>query len=294
MTNNDEATFARNDLDNLNDKDRKETEEILNDLGAKPDDQKPEEKPKDETPPKPEEKKPEEKPEDKKEERRAPKLMPEWQHKIAEEKWTKRESDLLAEIESLKSNKKPDDSPEKKPDSDMTDTELETLAEKMGATKEDLATLIDFLEKRTAKSVVPPEIKEVLDTFNSLKAEGEAKAEEIHFSNDFDSLVVPLIKKEYGDDVPQAVLDQIRDEMKKIAYEPDYAKVPYTVIYKGHDGFRELAALKKRSSEGSRGGSDDLGDKTTKDFKSVTDEDIAKMSDEEFEAYSNAMAKGEK
>lgn len=291
-------------LNGLNDKDRKETEEILAELDErekKDDDKKSDDKP-DESKKSDDEKKPDEskegddkkKPDDGKKDddksddtkRRDPKMIPAWQKKIEEKKNNKTVAELEQEIADLKAGNKPD---EKKDEKSDAEDELVKLAEAFDAEPEKMAELVKYFEKKFGG--VSPEIQAQLDQIDEMKRQEAEKYETAMYNSDFEKQILPLLKAEYGDDVPQDVIDKVNAGLKELAYSDDYLKVPYDTLYKGFDQFRDLVPAKKKSAEGSRGGSTFAAGQGAKDYENVTEAEIKAMSDEEFAAYSDAMSK---
>lgn len=81
------------------------------------------------------------------------------------------------------------------------------------------------------------------------------------------------------------------------AYSDEFAKTPYSVIYKGLDEFRGFKRAPARSAEPSRGGHERAGgdapEGEDQTFDNATEEDIEKMDPATFERYSRYMEKKE-
>ena len=297
-------------LENLPENQRKETQEILDEIGK---DGKPSEADGDKPAPKPEEKpkeeekkedKPDAKPEEKKpdkSDRRPVKLIPAHVHYTARDQWQKKEKELSDEIARLSSSKPPakaDDTGDDKSKSDTVDQEVENLKKKWeekGYDPELIGDLVSHARKN--QGTLPAEISEKLADIDRIKSEREAEVEEVHFNSDFDKIVLPLIKAEYGDDVPSQVIADVKEDLKGMAYDEKYAEVNYDVLYKGHDQFRGVIPPKKHGAEGSRGGTETdasvSGDKIDL-TQPQSDDVIKKMTDADFDTYSTNMQKREK
>lgn len=308
---NEQESSSRTDpgLDGMPNADRKDTEQILNELDAeaqkgadpeKPEAKKPEEgKPETEEKPTDEGKKPDEG--DKKpEKRREVKLMPAFIHETAKSQWEKREKDLQDQIEVAKrgtAEKKENGDSEKKPDSStpVDQKKIDALVEKHGITAELAIDLYHIAAENAGK--LPPEIAQQLKDVGEFRNQQAIATEAAAFSADFDKAIVPLIKAEYGDDVSPDVIAGIRENLKGLAYTPDFAKVPYDVLYKGNDQFRGMVAPKKKGAEGARGGhqqSVDAG-KSGEDGEldlstPLSDDAIRGLTDKQFEEYEKNMA----
>ncbi len=312
MPNLNEADNKPNDdgLDGLNEKDRKETEDIIKEIGVDAKDTKPpvEEKPKEEAEkPKPEvpkpEEKPEEKPEPKPEEKsRKVKLIPAEVHYTARDKWEKREKELKDELDAARKGAvdNPPKPKEDQPDADLR-KQTDKIAEKYGTDPDEeyeRAVIARGTQPTAPKVEIPKEITEGIEEINKYKQEKQLEAEEAHFKGDFDSKILPLIKAEYGDDVPQATVEKIRDAVKDKAYSDTYEKVPLTTIYKGEDEFRSLIPEKQRGSEKSRGGYQASQKQFQTDELDLNVEQsgevVEKMTAEQFDTYSSNMAKRER
>ncbi len=303
------------DLDNLPEAERKETMEILDgidkdnkregsevepdDKGKKPEgDEKPEDgKEKKEPEKKPAEKKPEEdgkKPEEKVEKRREAKLIPAWQYEIAKKKMADENSSLKAEIERLSGKAQGDLSQKGKDD---LKKEIEKLAEDEGVSSSLVERMLDIM-KKNADPAIPQEFLTKLEEVDRLRAEREVEVEEAKFSRDFDATIVPLVRAEYGDNVPQHVIDEVKNDLKELAYSEEYGKIPYSTIYKGEDKFRSRVAPAKKGAEGSSAGTfhkEGIQGSGGKDLsKPLSDQDIRTLSDKDFETYMNNMEAYEK
>lgn len=299
------------ELDGLPDVDRKETEEILAEIEKDekpsdqkpPEEQKPEKKPEDGKPAdeqKPPEKKPEErKPSDERKpspERKQPGLMPRYAHEIAMKDKDKSISDLTAEVERLKAGKGPSSEEVRTPEQandlkSKVEKMAQTLSEKhTGVSKEliqDLAqSMVDL--GITSAGELPKAVQEQLKAVDAFTAAQEIQAEEQAFRSAFDEHIIPLIKQEYGD-LPEDTISEIRKVMMEKAYSDEFAKTPYSVIYKGLDEFRGFKRTPAKSAEASRGGHERAGDAAPEgddsEFENVTDEDIEKMDPATFDRY---------
>jgi hypothetical protein len=314
QTHNEAQGAPDNGLDSLPEKEREETQEILDSLADK-DEGKDDPKPKED--PKPEEKKEEEKPkdEDKKSEedgegddkndsskRRDPSLMPAYKHKIAEKGWEKEKAELEAKIAEYEKGKSPenksDDEPDGKPnDESKSDIDVEALADELGADKEAVSKIVEVAEKRAAEKMKPFMLsdtdKQALADLQDLRRQQALEQENQLYSQDFDKDVLPEIKKEYGDDVPESVIADIKSKLKDVAYTNEYAKVPFSEIYRAKSEFRELVAPKRKTAEGSKGGNFQVAGKTVK-YEDLGPDQVANLSDDEFDKYSDYMARREK
>jgi hypothetical protein len=300
-------------LENLPEAQRKETQQMLDEIAAedaakagdKPKGD--EEKPKEGETGKPDEskkddpKKPDGKPEDKKEKekpegRRPAKLIPAWVHERAKEDWTKQEAKLKADIEALSKGKPSSEGgkDESKASKEARDAGIKALAEKHGYSEEFVRDVLSMADEN--KGVIPPEVAQKLSQVDKLSEEREIQIEEAQFSQDFDKIVLPLIKAEYGDNVPQNVIVDIKEDLKGLAYSTEYSKVPYEVIYNGTKDFRSRVPDAKKGAEDSRPGQGGVNDgKEAIDLtKPLSDEVVATLSDKQFETYSNNMVGWEK
>lgn len=140
---------------------------------------------------------------------------------------------------------------------------------------------------------MPADFATRLADLDKLKHDKEVEAEEVQFSADFEKNVVPMIKAEFGDDVDPTKIAEFKESLKALAYTQEYAKVPYDVIYRGRSEFRTMATAKKRSAEGARGGSGTMSG-GEKDYTSMTEEEAKNLSGEEFDKWSDAMARAER
>lgn len=300
FTENDRSTAS--ELDGMPDVDRKETQDILAEIekDEKPVDQKPieqkpepkpEEKPADDSARKPDEQAPDEK------KHRTPGLMPRYVHEIALKDKDTLITKLQQEVEALKSGKGPqsEDKP-KTPEEQKDLTErIQTMASKLsekhqGISKELIADLAMSLVETgiTSTANLPKDVQDKLKQVDQWSAEKQVQAEEAAFRTDFEKVVLPLVKSEYGD-LPDDTISAIRELMMQKAYDENLGKTPLDVLYKGLEEFRAFKRLPSRSAEPTRGGQERTGDGVDNDdstrFENATESDIDKMSPEEFDRY---------
>jgi len=208
---------------------------------------------------------------------RLPKMMPVFKQKIAEKAWSKRETELLGEIETLKN--KPTEAPvqQAKVTEDM-DSKIAELAEKKGVDAELIKDIIGLVPNQDSSE----EVKEAMQVIKDLKASNEQTKADVDFSKEFEG-VKPLIKAEYPN-ISDGDLSNIQKQLKDNAFTEEYAKTPLSVIYKGLDGFREAVITKKKTAESSRSGQNRNSE--VQDYSSWTEDDVKNSSREDFEKYS--------
>jgi hypothetical protein len=297
------------ELDGLSDPARQETEEILNEIEQE-ENKELDKKPPEDGKPKPEDKKeetPDKKPEDgKPEDERTPKkpdteperksssLMPSYVHKIAMEKKEAEISDLKKKVDELSKGVIPKS--EERPVTAEQEADLEKevtrLAEEHKLDPKLVKGLLDLGMKYGGK--LPPEVTAKLAQVDKITQESEVLAEETAYNAAFDKHVLPLIKAEYGD-LPEDTIQAIREKMKEKAYSADYAKTPYSVIYKGVDDFRSYKRPPAKSAESGEGGDETGGEGDgASEFENVTDADIDRMDSATFDRYTAHMEKKER
>lgn len=297
-------------LDNLPKEKREETESIIKEIEA--------EKKKDadttqvdapKVEPKPEEKKPkeEEKPkeapkdEDKKTDeeksRKSQTLVPAWKLKVAEDQLKKTREDLADAQKSTTKVTEKSDTPQ--PDDELR-KKTDVIAKKYGTDPDEEyeRALTARGDLKPQKVEIPKEITEGFKKIEQLENEKKVEVEELHFNTDFDSKLLPLIKAEYGDDVPKSVIEDIKDKVKSKAYSEEFAKVPLSMIYKGDDEFREVIPAKARGAEKSRGGFHEANKAQESDeldlTKEQSDDVVGSMTNDQFDIYSKNMQSKER
>lgn len=241
-------------------------------LGDKPN----EEEVKEETPDVPDEEETKEVEEHEEEKpNRIPKMMPAFKHKIAEKEWSKKEAELLSEIETLKN--KPTETPAQEAKlTDDLESKINKLAEEKGVDAELIKNIVSLVPQD-----VPSDYKESLETIKELKATNEAAKAEAQFTQEFQDLM-PIIKDEYPD-ISESDLSNIQKQLADTAFTEEYARTPLSVIYKGLDGFRGAVMSKKKSAESSRSGQNRSSE--IQDYSKWTDDDISNASREDVDKY---------
>lgn len=307
-------------LENLPESERKETQEIIDEIAA--DEKKSDPQPKPEETPKPKEgetpsteKKPDETPkpkegegelgkksEDQEPSRKPGKLMPAWVHETAKKDWETEKAALEAKITELSTPNPGEDKPatEAKPVTQATIDKVEEFAKANNLAPEVVKGILDLAAENSGK--IPQEISDQLKKLDEITREKEVQAEEQAYSSNFDKYVLPLIKKEYGAEVGQDTVDEIKEQLKAKAYTEEYKSTPYSVIYKGIDDFRKFTRPAGSTAEGSRGGAHNApgGDEggaqgnayNGKPFSELSEDDIGKLPGDVFDKYS-AWLEGE-
>lgn len=234
--------------------------------------------------------------------RREVKLMPAYAHEAYKDKTEKQIAKLTEDLAAALAGKAPGATEGNNANGSDADAEAalvkeaQEFADKHGITEE----LAKDLLARTRQTGLPAELVEKLGKVDQLEAIRETEVETAKFNGDFDRIIAPLVKAEYGDDVPSETLDKIREDLKELAYDPEgtYAKVPYEVIYQGNKQFRELLPAPKRGPESSRPGAAAsaaaAGGEAPDLTQSLSDDVIRTLSTAEFETYMENMAKGER
>lgn len=237
--------------------------------------------------------------------RREASVVPAWKLKVAEDQKGGIEkvlADTKAALEkALKGGTKPDEAAV-----DAANKRLTALAEKTGMDVDALKELGSIFTP--APVTADPAIKQALDDIARQKQETAAQVEVAQFSADFNKDILPLIKKEYGDkdgNVPPETVTKIKDAMAKIAYTPEYAKVPYAVIYRGQEEFRGVIPPASKGAEASRGGTTRLAETNAADKKdavdwaklesdptyAISDDELKKLGDADLDKYFGIVEK---
>lgn len=224
------------------------------------------------------------------------KLMPSYVHEVAVKEKDKAIADLteklkIAEAKGSSTEKKATQEEQQALEADIT-----KLAAEHNLAPELVKSLVDLGMKHGGK--LPADVEVKLKKFDELAAAQEIQAEETAFNASFDKHVLPLIKSEYGD-LPADTVESIREKMKERAYSDEFAKTPYSVIYKGVDDFRSFKRTQAKSSEASRGGFENNAQNNGAEsddasFDNVTDTDIDAMDPVTFDKYTIWAEKKEK
>jgi len=177
------------------------------------------------------------------------------------------------------SNTSKDDAPNLS-DSDKEE-KIQSIANKFGTDPE-------FIKEVGKLFDISPAVKKQLETINET---AEQNHQETQYNKEFVDVVLPLIKEEYGD-LPQAELNKIKDEHKKLSFSSKYLSTPADVIYRGVPKFRDLS---KTASVESTGNRRTKGGSTVKDFKNMTYADATKnLSDKDFDKFMEVQEKAER
>lgn len=242
---------------------------------------------KEETPPEKKEEKPDKKDDEKPPKvNRKPSQMPAWQHKVAEDKWEKEKSELLATIESLKN---PSHTEPTKKDAEITEEKKEDVVDEYRAMEEKYGASADFV--KDMKKIIQKELgidPTLISEVQKIKEERDSLYENQQFDAEF-STIESTIREQYPD-ITANGLSKVKDQLKKMAFTDEYAKVPLKKIFKAESDSIEVPQTPKRkSAEGGRTGASRGSD--TPDFDNLDEEGFANLSSEDALKYASHMSK---
>ena len=187
-------------------------------------------------------------------------------------------SEVNAKLDELKTQL--DESNSKK--DDMSDDEFKDYIEKTGADPEVIKGLIGILQKKVS---IDPSTQKRLAAFEASQLEN---AEKVGYDNDFNSNIATLIRKE-DPDISAENLEKAKEKLREIAYSDKYFKYDLKDVYLLNKSMFTYNSAKKKTAETSRPSAGKNDQEI--DYSEITPEDIDKMSNEEFEKYSDHMAK---
>lgn len=224
--------------------------------------------------------------------RRDTKLVPAWVLEKEKKQAEKRIGELEAEVKKISegAGSKKDQTIEEAKDEKAE--RIKAAIEKFGVDV-DPEFMKEIVNIASQGKELPEDVSKRLAEIDRLTNEEAIKVEEANFSRDFDKQILPLIQAEYGKDVSEEDISKIKESLKTIAYDPKYASIPYEEIYRGKADFRGAVTQKKRSAEGSHQSTVHLAE-GEKDYVNMTDDEVKNLSGEDFDKWSEAMAKNEK
>lgn len=192
------------------------------------------------TPKEPEKK--EEEAGDKKE--RTPRLMPAWQHKIAEDNWGKEKEGFAKTISDLEANL---EAAKASPDRDKL---IQDYAEKSGMEPENVKNFLQLAGLPLAT------IKKELDDLKTIVKKSDEDRlwakEDKAFEEDFEKNLSSVLDT---DKIPQENRARLKELLKTYAFTTEYSGTPLSVIYRGVEDFRQfLEKGVKKSGEPGKGG----------------------------------------
>lgn len=160
---------------------------------------------------------------------------------------------------------------------------LESLAEKYNTEPDFVKDLYEMLK---SDSGIPSDLQKKIDYIDQ-KAEQENQNQQ--FNDDFDKNVLSLIEEEYPD-ATQSQIDGIKQKVHEHAFSKKYQHTPLELIYGGLKEFRDFFEDSKSKKTAEKGGKRTKGTKVL-DFENMTDAEAAKLSDEDFDKYSEYKEK---
>lgn len=204
----------------------------------------------------------------------------------------KEQKEFFTEIRGLIEGlgKKIDSRPDTEKGQEQADEDIRQFAEANNLHEDVVKGLISIVEKRFPKA--QPGDPALTEKLQSVLEEREMDRQEAIFTRDFDKNVLPILQKEFPN-ATAAEVATVRAKLQELAFTEEYARTTLPVIYKGVDEFRGLITPKgRKSAESGKGGG--APSNTATDYENVTAEDIGKMSDDEFEKFSEEMGRRSK
>lgn len=229
------------------------------------------------------EKKPDQSKDKPKIDRKAPAQMPAWKHKVAEDQWQKRESELLTKIADLEAKQS---DPSKKEitekEADEIVDEYKHLEETTGVDSKALKALEQVIIKKLG--IDPNAIKEI----EVFKKERDETYQNKQFDLEFSSDVESLLKTQHPDITPEGI-ESVKTQLKKLAFTDEYSKVSLVKIFKAEsDSIKVPEVPRRKTAEPARSGASRGEAKI--DFDNMTDEAFRSLSPEQTLEYTKHMA----
>lgn len=210
--------------------------------------------------------------------------IPAWKHKDMLKDMERKHKEELASMRDdfdaklkMLSEKPPEKRQEESAD-------VQDLADEFGIAPEAISKLADRIANKVRGEIkLPEDVSKKLEAFQERERE---LLEEKGFETEW-AATAEAIKKDRKD-ISDAELSAVKAKIKEFAYTEPYARYRLTDIVRLEAGnlFTEKG---KKSAEPGRGGSQ-FGDKVT-DYSKITEDDIKNMSSQDFERYSEFMAK---
>ena len=207
---------------------------------------------------------------------RKPLFVPLSKHTKALEKRDQKIADLQRQIEEAQNQPMKND--------DEVEQQLQEIADSMGVEKEVVEKLYGLSVKMTTNQFAAKldQIQTQVKQFNDQK-------EDNLFNQEFDKDVLEMATAEHG----EANVGKIKAVLHRLAFTPQYAKVPLHVIYNGIAAFRPKNKAQGSATAMSSRGSSNVKKASKIDFDSITEDQIADLPTEDFEALSKHLkAKG--
>lgn len=203
-----------------------------------------------------------------------PALMPAWEHKIAEKKWEKEREQLTQELEALRAN--------------PTQQNRDNVAQSVGNLREmaqQYGLELDERQERFFQSLVsqatavPEQLTKKLE---ALEQDRQIAYLETQYENEFLKDVAPLLAE-----VPAEQQSELRRKLHDLAFSEQYAKVPLKKVFLAEQDTLNVAPTRHRvSMDTTKQGKSRT---VVTDYSNLSEDDVAKLSPEEFEKYADSL-----
>lgn len=203
-----------------------------------------------------------------------PALMPAWEHKVAQKNWEKEREQLTQELEALRAN--------------PTQQNREQVMQSAGNLREMASQYgleLDERQERFFQSLVsqatavPEQLTKKLE---ALEQDRQIAYLETQYENEFLKDVAPLLAE-----VPTEQQAELKRKLHDLAFSEAYAKVPLKKVFLAEqDTFNVAPTRHKVSMDTTKQGKSRT---VVTDYSNLSEDDVAKLSPEEFEKYADNL-----
>lgn len=206
-----------------------------------------------------------------------PTLIPAWKAKIAEERLTKENAALQAQIEALQNSP----TPENKQDVQDRMDNIRALAESEGLELDERQErFFNKMANALAQKAVPQDFIKDVQAFQQHQQIAQLEAE---YNQEFSKDIVPLLKEKYGE-LPEKELATLSKKLHALAFTDTYAKVPLKKVFLAESEDLKVTLPKEgivtHKSGRTRNADIDLSNIDEESFKSLDSDTLDKFIDQ--------------
>lgn len=203
-----------------------------------------------------------------------PALMPAWEHKVAQKNWEKEREQLTQELEQLRANP----TQQNREQVAQSAGNLREMAQQYGLELDERQE--QFFQSLVSQATAVPE--QLIKKLEALEQDGQRAFLETQYDNEFMKDVQPILGE-----IPANQVTELKQKLHDLAFSEQYAKVPLKKVFLAEqETLKVTPAQHKVSMDTTKQGKSRT---VVTDYSNLTEDDVEKLSPEEFEKYADSL-----
>lgn len=228
---------------------------------------------------------------------REPKLIEAWRAEVEKKKLLKKaeeeKQELLNQLNQLKEEfenfKRSHTKSQITEEEQNVELKIKELSQKYNI---DESFLRDIYSTLKPKVLLPKELIEKISEIDRIKEENRIKQEDLIFEGEFNRYIVPKLREKYSD-LTENEIEKVKEVVKNDYFSEKYITLEIDELFKlNSDKYEKYLSPRKYSVEDKNAKNVSRESFTKIDYNSLTEEDFAKMSEEEREKVIKFLSGG--